>query len=278
MEHVANEQMAAAWAEEGERWARFVDEHDRATAAHHRRLMEAAAIEAADRVLDIGCGNGWTTLEAATLARDGGALGVDLSALMLERARERAAAEGIMNVEFVQADVQVHAFPPGELDVAISKFGCMFFNDPVAAFTNVRTAQRVGGRLALVVWQELGRNEWLLALRGALALGRDLPTPAPGTPGPFGLADRAHASDVLERAGYRAIDIVPFTDQVFVGRDLDEAFEFARNEGPAQGALQGLGESDRELALANLRDMLASHATADGVVLPSAAWLITARA
>jgi SAM-dependent methyltransferase len=275
-DRIANTEMAAAWAEEGERWARLADEHDRATAAHHRALMDAAAIAPSDRVLDIGCGNGWTTREAARAAPQGDALGLDISVPMLGRARELAAQEGLTNIEFLYGDAQVHAFAPGERDVAVSKFGSMFFGDPVAAFTNIHGALREGGRLALVVWQELARNEWLLVMRGAIALGRELPSPPPGAPGPFGLADPERTRDILTRARFHDIHVTPIAPAVVVGRDVDEAFEFARNAGPVQGALQGLDDGPRERALANLRDAVAARATADGVQLPSAAWLITA--
>lgn len=275
---IVNEQMAAAWAEEGERWAKLHDEHDRATAAHQRALMDAAAVSPSDRVLDIGCGNGWTTREAARAASRGDVLGIDLSERMLERARELAARERLTNIDFAYADAQVHPFAAGERDVALSKFGSMFFADPVAAFTNIRGALHDDGRLALVVWQPLERNEWMLVMRGAVALGRELPTPPPGAPGPFGLADPERTRDILTRAGFHDIHVTAIAPDVVVGRDLDEAFEFARNAGPVIGALQGVDDADRERALANLRDELAARLTTDGVRLASAAWVVTARA
>src|SRR4051812_33965905 len=162
--------MAQRWdGDEGAQWAAHVEEHDVAARAHHERLLEAAAIRRDEHVLDIGCGNGQTTRDAARAASAGRALGVDLSSPMLARARELARAEGVANAEFVQADVQVHPFEPRTFDVAISRFGVMFFDDPVGAFANVQRALRPGGRTAFVVWQPLTANEWLLELRGAVA-------------------------------------------------------------------------------------------------------------
>src|SRR5437879_10450145 len=127
-EPIANADMANAWdGEEGDQWTRFADEFDTHFRSIWARFLETDPIAPADRVLDIGCGSGQTTRDAARLARDGSALGVDLSEAMLAEARRRATTEGLMNVEFVRADAQVHAFEPATFALAISRFGLMFF-------------------------------------------------------------------------------------------------------------------------------------------------------
>jgi ubiquinone/menaquinone biosynthesis C-methylase UbiE len=131
-------------------------------------LRRAYGIEPHDHVLDIGCGAGQTTREAARLAAEGGALGADLSAEAIARARDLAQAEGIRNVTFEHADAQVHPFPWGRFDLAISRFGTMFFVDPVAAFANIGRALRPAGRLVMMVWQGHKQNEWSLAIEEAL--------------------------------------------------------------------------------------------------------------
>ena len=153
-------------------------------------------------MLDVGCGTGDTTRVAARRAVDGDALGVDLSTGMLARGRERAAEEGLTNVTFEQADAQVEPFADGRFDVVISRFGVMFFSDPVAAFANLARATRPGGRLALVVWQPFAGNEWVEVPRAALALGRDLPPIPEDVPGPFGLADPDRVERILGDAGW----------------------------------------------------------------------------
>ena len=145
---VANVEMAKAWEEEGARWAEQAERYDATVRRHSRRLLEAARISADDRVLDIGCGCGETTRDAARFAASGLVLGVDLSARMIEWARERARAEGLTNVRFEQADAQVYPFEREGFDLAISRFGAMFFADPVAAFRNIGRALRPGGRAA----------------------------------------------------------------------------------------------------------------------------------
>jgi SAM-dependent methyltransferase len=203
-------------------------------------------------------------------------LGVDLSARMLERARERSAAEGIANVRFVQADAQVHPFDD-TFDVAISSFGAMFFADPVAAFGNIGGALRPGGRLAILAWRELARNEWLTMLREALALGRDLPQPPPSAPGPFGFADPDHVRRVLDAAGLENVHLEPIEEPVNFGADADDAFSFVRTLGIVEGLTNDLDADMKAQALEQVHRALKAHDTGDGVLVGSSAWLITAR-
>jgi ubiquinone/menaquinone biosynthesis C-methylase UbiE len=274
---VANVEMAKAWEEEGARWAEQAERYDATVRRHSLRLLHAARISADDRVLDIGCGCGETTRDAARLAVSGLALGVDLSARMLVRARERARAEGLTNVRFEQADAQVYPFEPEGFDLAISRFGAMFFADPVAAFGNIGRALRPGGRLALLSWQELERNEWLLALREALAMGRTLPEPPVGAPGPFGLAEADAVRRILAEARFEEIDLDEVREPVSFGSDAEDAFGFARTTGPVKGLLDELDAPTAARALEALRATLAAHETPEGVLFDSRAWLITAR-
>lgn len=275
---IANTEMAAAWdGAEGAEWARDWERYDRAVAGHHARLMAAAAIEPADRVLDVGCGNGETSRAAARLAGAGSVLGVDLSSSMLERARALAGAEGLTNVAFEHADAQVHPFTPGAFDVVVSRFGTMFFADPLAAFTNLARATRPGGRIVMVAWQTLAANEWLREIRAALAAGRSLPTPPTGLPGPFAQADPDQVRGILSGAGFVDIALQPVEEPFWIGSGTDDAFAFMSTGGLARGMLQDLDEPARRRALDTLRATLDSHAGAGGVVLGSAAWLISAR-
>ena len=131
-------------------------------------------------------------------------------------------------MSFVHGDAQVHAFPPATFDVVISRFGAMFFADPVAAFANVGGAMRPGGRVALIAWQELSRNEWLGAIRDALAQGRDLPTPPAGMPGPFGFADPDRVRVILGEAGFHDVRIDEVEAPVRLGADADDAYGFVQ--------------------------------------------------
>jgi SAM-dependent methyltransferase len=274
---IANVEMAKAWdGEEGERWTAQADRYEATGRRHARRLLDTGLIAAGDAVLDVGCGTGRSTRDAARLAAPGPVLGVDLSSQMLEEARRRSAAEGLTNVSFEQADVQVHPFPDGSFDVAISSFGAMFFADPVAAFANIGRALRPGGRLAVLAWRQLGRNEWLTAIRDALAIGRALPEPPNDAPGPFGLAGEDHVRAVLGTAGFDAVELESVDEPVWLGADADDAWDFVRTMGIVKGLTSDLEPADRERAFAAVRAALAAADGVDGVQFASSAWLLTA--
>jgi len=275
---IVNVDQAANWdGPDGEYWAAHQERFDGSIRPHHALLMAAAAITPGERVLDIGCGNGLTSRDAARAAGPAGSVvGVDLSGPMLARAEQLAKDDGLGNVRFEQADAQVHRFEPGTFDVAMSRFGVMFFADPVAAFTNIASALRPGGRLAILVWQSVAGNEWITALRDALAMGRDLPVPPPGAPGPFGLADPDYVRGVLTGAGFTDVGFAGSEQPFNVGRDADDAYAFTAGLQPVLMLLAELDEATRARALDNLRATVAVHETPDGVVFRSAAWVITA--
>ena len=274
---IANVEQAAAWdGHEGEVWTEHADRYDRASWRHWQRFLDAGLVKGDDDVLDIGCGTGKATRDVARLAAGGSALGVDLSAVMLGRARQQSEAAGLTNIVFEQGDAQVHPFEADAFDVAMSNFGCMFFNDPVAAFTNVGRGVRSGGRLALMAWRELDRNEWLMELRGALAMGRELPIPPPDAPTPFALADPDRVRGILGQAGYADVAFQPIDEPIEVGRDVDDAYAFTQTMGIVEGLSHDLDVDAKAEAMDNIRKLLAAHETSDGVLLGSAAWLITA--
>ena len=276
---VVNTEQAEAWdGPEGEYWATNHARFDATIGAYQDGLMAAAAISPGERVLDIGCGNGITSRDAArAVGPDGEVLAVDLSRPMLARAQELAKAEGLDNVRFEHGDAEVYPFERGTFDLAMSRVGVMFFADPVAAFTNIASALRPGGRLALLVWQPVAANEWIGALRDTLAVGRQLPVPPPGAPGPFALGDTEFTARILTAAGFTDITFTAAERPFLIGSDTDDAFGFTAGLRPVEMLLADLDESARVQALDNLRATLAAHETPDGVKLGSAAWIITAR-
>jgi SAM-dependent methyltransferase len=274
----ANAEALRAWdGDDGAYWAEHEDTFDRSLDRYRAPFLDVAAVGPADRVLDIGCGNGQTTRLAATLARDGAALGVDLSSRMLDRARARAAAEGIANVRFLQADAQIHPFDPGAFDVAISRTGVMFFADPAAAFANIVRALHPRGRLALVVWRSIAENEWIRDLLGAASGGRDLPSPPPDAPGPFSFADPDRLRGILEAGGFADVELDAADEPMWFGATAEHAFRFVRGLGVVAFLLRGLEHPERARALDGLRATIDAHATGDGVLYPSAVWIVRAR-
>lgn len=277
MSEVANTEQLSAWdGDEGEHWSTHEERYDEATRVHSELLVDLAAVQPSEQVLDLGCGCGGSTRDAARAARGGATTGIDLSSQMLEVARRRAAEAGLDNASFVHGDAQVYGFPPATFDVVISRFGAMFFADPVAAFANVGGAMRPGGRVALIAWQELPRNEWLTAIRGALAQGRDVPTPPAGTPGPFGFADPDRVRVILREAGFQDVRIDEVEAPVRLGANGDDAYGFVKELGVVRGLLQDLTPDEQEVARADLRAVIESHAVAGGVAFGSRAWTIGA--
>jgi SAM-dependent methyltransferase len=273
--HSSNTEQLRAWdGDEGAYWAERADYFDRSVAAYHETMFVAAAITSTDRVLDIGCGAGQSTRDAARAATGGSALGVDLSARMLDYARARATEEGVTNASFQQVDAQIHPFPPEAFDVAISRTGSMFFGDLTAAFTNVGRAMVPGGRLVLVAWQALPANEWIQEISTALAAGRDRPAPPPDAPGPFSLSDPARVRTILTEAGFSGIEFEGTTAGTWFGTDAEDAHRFVL--GLMGWMLEGLDDTGRAHAVDALRATMAAHATSDGVVFGSAAWTIRA--
>lgn len=271
----SNTEQLEAWdGGEGAYWAANADHYDRAVAAYHEALLDAASIAASERVLDIGCGTGQTTRDAARAATAGSALGVDLSSRMLEEARRRAEAEGLTDARFEQADAQVHPFPPAGYDVVVSRTGAMFFGDPSAAFANVARALRLGARMLLITWQPVTANEWLPAFAGALAAGRDLALPPAGAPGPFSLCDPDRVRGVLGGAGFADVTLESITADMWFGHDAADAHRFVL--GQLGWMLDGVDAETRARAEGALLATLTAHETAEGVLYGSAAWLIRA--
>jgi SAM-dependent methyltransferase len=272
----SNVEQLAAWdGDQGAYWAARADRIDEGVAGYHDRFLAAAMIDATANVLDIGCGSGQATRDAARRATAGSALGVDLSSRMVELARGLAESQHVANATFQQADAQVHPFADQHFDIAISRHGAMFFGDAPAAFNNIARAVRPGGRLVLLSWQPLQRNEFISAFRTALAAGRELPTPQPGAPGPFSLSDPDQVRGLLTAAGFADVRLQGLSEPMYFGRDADDAFHFISRQ--HAGMVNGLDADTRAHALDVLRASIADHQTDRGVLYDSAAWLIEAR-
>ncbi len=275
IEGSANATQVAAWdGTAGDYWTEHDARFDASVRAYNPRLFAAAGIIPGDRVLDVGCGTGWTTREAARLAWAGTVTGIDLSTRMLERARRRSAVEQLANVDFLRADAQDHPFPAGSFDVAISRTGTMFFADPIAAFANIRRALAPNGRIALMAWRGFADNEWIVAVNEALAVGRPVTPPPPDVPSPFAFADGDRVTHILDAAGFGAVNLVDVAAPVFLGDDADDAFAFMR--GFAAWMLDDLDDRRRAEALDNLHATMAAHDTGLGVVFDSRAWIVSA--
>ena len=277
----ANADQLEHWnSEESQHWVVHADRYDAMLEGYVGHLLGAAGLAADADVLDIGCGSGATTIAAARVATNGDALGVDLSGPMLEHARTRAAAAGLTNLAFEQHDAQTAPFDGASRDAVISRFGVMFFDDPVAAMANIAGALRPGGQMAFACWKDLAANEWALVPAAAVA-EHALPSAlgAPGAPGPFAFGDPDRLREILAAAGLTSVELMPVDDSLLLGGrgTLDEAVDFLRGTGMARVLLADVAPDVVERAMDGVRAALAPYETPDGVRLGAGVWLVTAR-
>lgn len=280
MSEPANAAQIAYWnAGAGETWAQLQERMDSQLAPLGRRVMAELDLAAGQKVLDIGCGAGQTTLQLAeAVGPVGQVLGVDISHPMLEVARRRAQTEGVSNASFLEADAQAHGFAPGAFDVVFSRFGVMFFSDPIAAFANIHSAMRPGGRLAFVCWRTPAESPVMTLPMAAAApfLPPQPPSADPTAPGPFAFADPERVRRILSDAGFSEVAATPH-DEKIGGGNLDQTLEVSLRVGPLGGLLREHPDK-RDRVIAAVREALAAHEGPDGVKLNSATWIVTARA
>ena len=262
----------------GPTWVAYQEQLDRLLGRLGEQLVRHVAPQRGERVLDVGCGTGQTSIDLATAVGPSGKVtGVDVTLTMLEAARRRAASGGV-DLELLEADAQVHSFESAAYDAVVSRFGVMFFADPVAAFSNLRGALRSEGRLVFLCWQGVEENPWVQKPMAAVARHVALPEPPPaGSPGPFSLGDADRTRALLSKAGYRSIEIEDVRQALVLGANVEEAFQFLLEIGPTARALAEAASGDKEAALQALKHMLEAHASGINVCLDSAAWLVSAR-
>jgi SAM-dependent methyltransferase len=272
-------------AEQAEDWngasgREFIEQrerHERMLARLRARLLAAAQIHDGESVLDVGCGCGEMTVLAARAAGSGHALGADFSRIQVAEARRLAAAAGVVNARFEVADAQVHPFGAAIFDVVLSSLGVMFFDDPATAFRNLRKALRRGGRLAFLCWRSREENPVFTTgfAEAAAALGL---REKPGPPAAFSLAGTGRVGALLSGAGFGGVEFAQADEPMLVGRDVDDVLEYERASPTASEILAGLSPAQAAGLTRQVRDRLAAYASPGGVVIPGAAWLVTAQA
>lgn len=275
----ANHDQAAHWNDlAGRTWAELHEVIDRVLAPIVPLIADEIGTIAGGRVLDVGCGAGAVTLAAARLAGpDGAALGIDISAPLVEAATARAEREGIANATFLQADAQNHRFDPEAFDAIISRFGVMFFEDPVAAFGNLRAAVRPGAKLACVAWRGPAENDFMTAGgRAAAALIPDFPKPSADGPGQFGFADEARVRSTLAASGWqsvalRAVDVPCQFPRADLGTYITRMGAF----GPVFHAMT---DAEKAEITPQMEAAFAGFVDGDEVRFTAACWMISARA
>jgi len=263
----------------GQHWVAEAERYDRMTRSFGERIIEAAAPGPGEQVLDVGCGNGAVALAVSALVAPGGSvMGLDVSGPMLAYARRRAEQARIASVSFRQGDAQVYPLPRAGFDAVVSRFGVMFFDDPVAAFANIGRALRPGGRIAFTCWRDLIVNDWLMVPAGAALQYVPMPDLGqPGAPGPFSLADPERVHQVLRDAAFAQIALEEITRPMPMGSSADDVLAFMRGTEMAHVLMTGVDSGTAERAWAAVKAALQAHAEPAGITLAGTAWLVTAR-
>jgi ubiquinone/menaquinone biosynthesis C-methylase UbiE len=285
LESAANAEAIAAW--DGPLFERFVRYREIVTTGlgiHGERALSLYPPQAGQQVLDVGCGFGDTAQRIAGLVAPGGHVtGVDAAERFIETARREASESGISNLRFEAADVQ-RAVPEGPYDLAFSRFGTMFFSNPVVALRNIRLALRTGGRLGMVVWRRRIDNGWLYRgqtiFEQIVSRPEEYDEPTCG-PGPFSMADADTTGEILHHAGYSDIVFHRCDEPITIGTDVEEAIDIIMSLGPAGEILRLQGERAAHLhdrVRVALREGLDEFMTADGVVAPASTWIVSATA
>jgi SAM-dependent methyltransferase len=278
MSQAPNAEQVTYWNElGGPIWAELSPLLDRQIATIGDRAIAALAPRAGERLIDVGCGCGWTTIELAECVAPGGkVVGLDLSRPMLEVARNRAAAAGVAGVQFIEGDAQTWTFEPASFDGLYSRLGVMFFADPKAAFANFLRALKPGGRMAFACWRSLAENPWMTTPMAAAAIYLPPAPPVePNAPGPFAFADDARVRDILASAGFTEIAIARFDSQIG-GNSLEDSLTLALRIGPLGARLRDNPEVAPSVVHA-VREALAPCERDGAVWMDGGVWIVTAR-
>ena len=277
--HQAGNEQAALWnGRAGRAWVDAQEVLDLMFKPFEAQLAEAVHAGSGQRVLDVGCGTGSTTLAIARrLGAKGRCVGVDISGPMIAAAQARAEPEEGAPASFVRADVQAHAFEPASFDLIVSRFGVMFFDDPVLAFANRRRAARDGAELRVIAWRSAAENPFMTtAERAAAPLLPDMPARQPGAPGQFAFADRHRVCAILEESGWAGIDIRPI--DVDCTLPEKELVRYLTRLGPVGLILQEADDRTRTQVIETVRAAFEPYVHGAEVRFTAACWMVGARA
>jgi SAM-dependent methyltransferase len=276
---IANQEQREFWSDiKGDLWVTLQPRIDTMLATFGDKALDTLNPQSGERILEIGCGTGTTTLAlGGRVGTSGEILAADLSRPMLNKAIERANVSAEHPITFVEADAQVHSFPTATFDAVYSRFGVMFFDDPIAAFRNIRKAVRPGGRMAYVCWADRKANPWIRIPAGAAKTCLDLPAPPPDdAPGQFSMENEGRVQQILHDAGWSDIGLERFTVDGSIGSDAADAARFITKMGPMSEPF-ALADSDTQnKTLQVIEEALTPYSNDSGVTLGFSTWIVSA--
>jgi len=276
---IANQEQREFWSDiKGDLWVTLQPRIDTMLATFGDKALDTLNPQSGERILEIGCGTGTTTLALGDrVGASGEILAADLSQPMLSKAIERANLGAQRPITFVEADAQVHNFPAATFDAVYSRFGVMFFDDPVAAFSNIRKAVRPGGRLAYVCWADRKANPWIRIPAGAAKACLDLPAPPPDdAPGQFSMENEGRVQQILHDAGWSDIGLERFTVDGSIGSDAADAASFITKMGPMSEPFALADPDTQHKTLQVIEEALTPYANDSGVTLGFSTWIVSA--
>lgn len=266
------------WKEEGgEKWVEYIDATEASLAVFREKLIDYASVAEGEIILDVGCGGGTTSIDLASRVGPGGRVtGVDISAPILSLAKKRG--ERIDNLDFIEDDAASCELDEKAFNLIFSRFGVMFFSDPVAAFSNFRQSITPCGRIVFLCWRTLEENPWMGAPTAAAfqVIPPQGPPPEPDMPGPFSLSSKKRITSLLRSAGLNNVNIEAVDVDMCLG-DMDETVDYFSKMGPAAAILVNATEDQKNAVKEAMREALKQFETAEGIVAPAAAWIVTAR-
>ena len=271
------------WAgKNGERWLANVDRFEGMIKPIGDALIEQAAFEQGEHIIDVGCGAGGTSIEIAQLVGAAGSVtGLDISPVLIAEARKRAEIAGLEQARFVLGDAAIAPLPTMQASGIFSRFGIMFFSNPHAAFSHMHGFLKSGGRLAIACWAPLLENLWMLEVRNILAAHFALPTITPRSPGPFAFAQPVYVKEILETSGFKDITISPWQKNLFIGgfgSTPETAADFLQNALSVAQLPEDLPDSVKMTINSEVIERLKVYQTNYGVQIPASVWLVTAKA
>lgn len=269
------------WAgQAGERWLAQLDRFEAMIAPIGEALLQRAAFRPGDTVVDIGCGGGLTSMAIAHVVQSQGlVLGLDVSAPLIATARVRAAQAGLQQLQFQVGDAGVEMPALAPFARLFSRFGCMFFTEPVPAFSNLRRMLQPGGRMDIVVWAPAADNAWSSAVLEVIGRHLDLPQPAPGAPGPFALGDPDRLRRLLDDSGWRDVHIDVWQGELSiggVGSDAEQAAEFVLGSMQVGERVRQASDAVKAAVMGDLVRLFRAYQRSAGVVMQGRAWLVSA--
>ena len=263
----------------GDYWVEKQSEMDIMLNPLGEKALAKLDLKSNSEVLDIGCGCGATTLEIAKKVSEGTVTGLDISVPMLDKAESEAGIQGIANVDFKVVDVQVDQLASEKYDYVYSRFGVMFFDDPYEAFKNIFSSIKEGGELSFVCWQDPSLNPWqslsVQVIRGYL----DMPSPPPRSPGPFAFHEKDYVKEILEKSGFSNISFDDNQEDItmFSGKSLQEASEDYLAINPVVTEMLKDSPDDLKAEIVeSLKEAFSEFHKGDGLVFPSATWVVSA--